>query len=409
MSLQQVAATRLGSATARRIMAAAAIGICAAALVACGSSPTPSSDAVGTSGGDVPAAESSAEDATSGDSGTGASANAAVTDAQAIAEKYLKPVTDFTGPTDGPPAQANKTVWFMACGLAGEGCATAAQGAETAGKALGWNVRIVDGKFDPQVFARTMREAVDQHIDGIIIDAIDANSIKEPIAQARAAGIVVGSYDSNNDPSDTGVSYDVRVSFEEQGKAMAAYMIWKSNGDAQPYILNSPEFKGTAVWTAAATKLFEDCSSCKIVDSHDFTAATAATTLPPLVVSAKKQNPGMNVLLVPYDAAALPIVPEMQHAGILGDVMVGVFNATTPTVAMIRKGDETVAMAEPQSWGAWASMDNMNRVFAGQEAIEQNIPIRLITQENVSSIAEGDAWEGDDVDYQAAYKAIWNK
>lgn len=408
MSLNRGVATKPGSAAVRRTFAAASVAVCAAALVACGSGPTPSSDAISTSGDAQPVVSTSV-DAGSGDSGAAASSNAAVADAQAIAEKYLKPVTDFTGPTDGPPAEANKTVWFMACGLAGEGCATAAQGAESAGKALGWNVRIVDGKFDPQVFARTMREAVDQHIDGIIIDAIDANSIKEPIAQARAAGIVVGSYDSNNEPSDTGVSYDVRVSFEEQGEAMASYMIWKTNGDAEPYILNSPEFKGTAVWTAAATKLFEDCSTCKIVDTHDFTAATAATALPPLVVSAKQKNQGMNVLLVPYDAAALPIVPEMQHAGILGDIKVGVFNATTPTVALIRKGDETVAMAEPQSWGAWASMDNMNRVFAGQEAIDQHIPIRLITQDNVSSIAEGDAWEGDAVDYQAAYKAIWGK
>ncbi|GAB6987652.1 hypothetical protein [Nocardioides pyridinolyticus] len=37
-------------------------------------------------------------------------------------------------------------------------------------------------------------------------------------------------------------------------------------------------------------------------------------------------------------------------------------------------------------WGAWAAMDNMNRMLAGEEAVEQNVPIRLITAENIDDI-----------------------
>jgi ribose transport system substrate-binding protein len=60
------------------------------------------------------------------------------------------------------------------------------------------------------------------------------------------------------------------------------------------------------------------------------------------------------------------------------------------------------------AWGAWAAMDNMNRVLAGQEAVEQNVPIRLITAENIDSIAPGGPWDGD-VDFRAAYKTIWGR
>ena len=326
---------------------------------------------------------------------------------QKTAEAGMAPITEFPGPKTGPAAQPNKKVIFLACGFAGEGCLTAAQGAKTAGEALGWDVTLVDGKFDPQVFARTIQQAIDQKVDGIIIDAIDADAITGPIAKARAAGIVVGSYDSANTPSATGVSFDVAVSFEKQGADLASYMIWQTKGDAQPFILNSPEFKGTAIWTASATKVFESCTSCKIAGTQDFTAGTAATQLPPLVVSEKQKTPGMNILLVPYDAAALPIIPSMKSAGILDQVKVGVFNATKPTVELIRKGEESVAMAEPQAWGAWAAMDNMNRLFAGEDAVEQNIPIRLITEANVGEIPQGEAWEGD-LDFTAAYKKIWS-
>jgi ribose transport system substrate-binding protein len=326
---------------------------------------------------------------------------------QAIAESAMEPVTAFTGPTTGPAAQPNKKIVFLACGFAGEGCLTSAQAAGGAASALGWDVKTVDGKFDPRVFARTIQEAIDQQVDGIIIDAVDADAVAGPIEKARAAGIVVGSYDSRNEPSETGVSFDVRMSFPQQGEALAAYMIWQHKGDAQPFLLNSPEFKGTAEWTAAAKKVFEDCSSCAMAGTQDFTAGVAATQLPPLAVSVKRQNPGMNVLLVPYDAAVLPIIPSMQQAGILDQVKVGTFNATKPSVALIRKGDLTATVAEPHGWGVWATFDNMNRVFAGEPAVEQNVPIRLITQANVGDIPEGEAWDGDDVDYKAAYQEIW--
>ena len=334
-------------------------------------------------------------------------ATSGVTEYQEIAEAAMQPTTSFAGPTSGPAAESGKRVIFLACGFAGEGCLTSAQAAAGAGEALGWDVKTVDGKFDPRVFARTIQEAIDQKVDGIIIDAIDADAVAEPIKKAREAGIVVGSYDSRNEPSDTGVSFDVRMSFPKQGEALAAFMIWKTDGKANPFILNSPEFKGTAEWTAAAADMFKACSTCKVVGEQDFTATVAATQLPPLAVSQKRQHTEMNALLVPYDAAVLPIIPSMKQAGVLSDVFVGTFNATKPSVELIRKGDLTATVAEPHGWGVWATFDNMNRVFAGQEAVEQNIPIRLITKDNVGDIPEGQAWDGDTVDYKAAYKKIW--
>lgn len=362
-------------------------------LSACGS-------AGGSSEQPAPAAESSA----ASDGGNAAPAE----DYQKIAEDAMKAVSSFNGPTDGPAAQTGKTIVFLACGFAGEGCLTAAQAAEGAGEALGWKVTLADGKFDPTVFERTIQQAIDAKVDGIIVDAVDADAVAGPIAAARKAGIVVGSYDSRNEPSDTAVSFDVRMSFPLQGKALAAYMIWKNDGKAHPLILNSPEFKGTAEWTASAAETFKGCAACSVIDEQDFTASEAPTKLPPMVVTEKQQHADMNAVLVPYDAAMLPIIPAMKQAGILDSVKTGTFNATKPSVELIRKGELTATVAEPHSWGVWATMDNMNRVFAGEEAVEQNIPIRLITKDNVGDIPEGQAWDGDGVDYKSAYKAIWS-
>jgi ribose transport system substrate-binding protein len=343
-----------------------------------------------------------------GGSDTGSSGAAVdVAPYQAGAEEAMKPVEAFTGPTEGPAAVAGKKVVFITCGFEAEGCNLPGKAAKEAGTALGWDVTVVDGKFDPRIYSRAIQNAIDDNADGIIIDAIDASAISGPLKAARAKGIVVGSYDSLNEVSETGVSYDVQASTEAQGKAMADYMIWKTDGKTNAFVLNAPEFKAPFAWTDTTEKLIEECSSCSITGSQKFTAGDAATRLPQLTVSSVRQNPDTNVMIASYDAAMLASIPSMDQAGILEDVKVGTFNGVSPALELIRKGQLTASVGGAMEWGAWASMDNMNRMLAGEEAIEQNVPIRLITAENIDTIEPGGPWTGD-IDFRAEYQKIWD-
>jgi ABC-type sugar transport system substrate-binding protein len=345
----------------------------------------------------------------SGDSDTDTATGAAVDVAtyQAGAEKAMAAVTKFTGPTEGPKAQSGKKVMFLACGFEAEGCNLPAKAAKEAGDALGWDTTLVDGKFDPRIFSRAIQEAIDDKVDGIIIDAISVEAIAEPIKRARAAGIVVGSYDSANAPSKDGVSYEVIADPQAQGKAMSDYMIWKTDGKARPFMLDAPEFKGPSTWLNAARKGFEDCTSCKVVDAQNFVAGDVATRLPQLSLSTARQNPDMNALVASYDAAMLQTIPSLEQAGLLKNIKVGTFNGVSPALQFVRDGKLAATVGGAMAWGAWAAMDNMNRVLAGEEAVEQNVPIRLITSENIDTIAPGGPWDGD-VDFRAAYKNIWS-
>ena len=55
---------------------------------------------------------------------------------------------------------------------------------------------------------------------------------------------------------------------------------------------------------------------------------------------------------------------------------------------------------------AWASFDNLNRIFAGEEPVDQGIPFRLITAENVSDIEPNTNWDGD-IDFASHFTKIW--
>jgi len=341
------------------------------------------------------------------DTGTSSGEAVDVAEYQEVAEAAMAPVEEYAGPTEGPAAVPGAKVMFLTCGFEAEGCNLPGKAAAEAGDALGWDVTVVDGQFDPSVYSRSIQQAIDEDYDGVIIDAISASAVAGPIEAARGAGLVVGSYDSLNEVSETGVSYDVQASTDAQGEAMAAYMIWKTEGRANAFVLNSPEFQAPFAWTETAAQEIEDCSSCSIVDQQNFTAGDAATRLPQLTVSAATQNPDMNVMIASYDAAMLASIPSMQQAGILENVMVGTFNGVSPAIELVRQGSLTATVGGAMEWGAWAAMDNMNRVLAGEDAVEQNVPIRLITADNVDDIEPGGPWDGD-VDYQSEYQAIWD-
>jgi ribose transport system substrate-binding protein len=345
------------------------------------------------------------------DSGGGSAASGEAIDVaryQEIAEAAMAPVTEFNGPTEGPAAVEGAKVMFLTCGFEAEGCNLPGEAAKEAGEALGWDVTVVDGQFDPSVYSRSIQQAIDEGYDGVIVDAISASAVAGPIEAAREAGLVVGSYDSLNEVSDTGVSYDVQASTDAQGEAMAAYMIWKTEGRANAFVLNSPEFQAPYAWTEKAQQEIEACASCTVIDQQNFTAGDAATRLPQLTVSSATENPDMNVMLASYDAAMLASIPSMEQAGLLERVFVGTFNGVSPAIELIRQGSLTATVGGAMEWGAWAAMDNMNRMLAGEDAVEQNVPIRLITAENVDDIEPGGPWDGD-IDYKSSYRAIWGQ
>ena len=189
---------------------------------------------------------------------------------------------------------------------------------------------------------------------------------------------------------------------------MAAYMIWKTEGRANAFVLNSPEFQAPYAWTEKAQQEIEACASCTVIDQQNFTAGDAATRLPQLTVSSATENPDMNVMLASYDAAMLASIPSMEQAGLLERVLVGTFNGVSPAIELVRQGSLTATVGGAMEWGAWAAMDNMNRMLAGEDAVEQNVPIRLITAENVDDIEPGGPWDGD-IDYKSSYRAIWGQ
>lgn len=344
---------------------------------------------------------------TSASNDTGDSAAAVdVSSYQTAAEAAMEPITEFTGPSTGPEAKADVKAMYIACGFAAEGCKVPADAAVEAGEAIGWDVTAVDGLFDPQVYSRSIDDAINQGFDVIILSSVSSEAVAEQVKKARAAGIVVGSYGSGNTASDTGVNYDVPTPGEEMGEGIANFLVWQTEGQLVADLLLSPEFGTTVIYQDTVKKVIEGCATCSIAKTDTFTSPTASTTLPTTVTSNLTQNPEINAVIAPYDTSMFSVIPAMIAAGQTSQLVTG-YDGTSAMLQFIRDGKAAATEGSANGWGAWAAIDNANRILQGEEPVDQNVPSRLFTADNVDQVPAGQQWDGD-VDYQAAFTKIWS-
>jgi ribose transport system substrate-binding protein len=326
---------------------------------------------------------------------------------QTTAESFTAEVTEFTGPTEGSAAVADKKLMVLSCTQAAEGCALPAAAAVEAAEVLGWEASIFDGQGSPDTYNKGIQQAITSGMDGILLIAISDELVADAVADARAAGIAVISEDSVNEPSETGVNFENAARLEDQAKALASYLIWKNDGKAKVLLMWDREFKSVLRFNEAFAKEIAACEECELVAEQDFVVTELQDRVPELVVSTLRQEPEINAV-VNFDAPQLFTVPEVKAAGVGDGVLFGGFNGISPAIDLVRSGDVAATVGQAMEWAAWASVDAFNRIFAGEEPVDGNVPMRLITADNVDDVESGKPWDGD-VDFRAAYRELWGK
>jgi ribose transport system substrate-binding protein len=376
-----------GSRLARRLLAGALALLPVLLLAACASSGSSDDSATTASGG--------------------GSQSADVTQAKQVAQRYMAEVTQFDGPTSGPKAVSGKRIWMVVCGFATEGCLRPAEAAKDAAKDIGWDVTTVDGRFSPDVFNRAIDDAITAGADGIMLQGISEEIVSQAVKRARAAGIPVGSMEGLNTPSADGVNYEVGVHSADAGTALGDYFVWRQDGKVRAHVMGDNEYKVVNTYLGTAKKAIEACGGCEIAKDSEIQNTDISTRAPELAVTAQRDDPSINTFIGPYDAAVLVPIDALDKAGLLEGLSVGGFDGVTPALKLIRDGKMTATMAAAKEWEVYAAFDNMNRIFAGQKPLQQDAPVRLITQENIDSIPAGQPWTSQ-APYRDSYMAIWN-
>lgn len=389
----------------------------AAPLSACGSSSSSST-----------AARNAAATSTPTQSATGAGSSGLAQARAALAQAYAG--TDRSLPTSTPSVPKGKTVWILSCSESAPGCAVPAGAAAAAGSALGWHIKILDGKFDPATWNTLIRSAAAARPDALILDAVDCAATQASLQAAKQAGVKIFgfySFDCNDvytggKPlfdaaldvgSASGADSGSYAGFIENtfAKAQAAYAIAKTGGHA-----NIIQFYETDVAVAHHIGDGYDrwikawCPGCTI-SKVPFTGQDLITgKLQEKATAALTRYAGANVVAAPYDATILlGIGPAVAAAKASGrKLLLTGGEGLAPNIALIRKGVQDFAAGVATGWVGWASIDGVIRMFDGHPQVDEGLGNGAVDKTH-NLPTKTPYYDGNPTsqDYRSVYLKLW--
>jgi len=299
--------------------------------------------------------------------------------------------------TASRPAVKGKKIVIISAGQSSISASVPVNAAEAAARKIGWQVSVYDEQLNPANAPGLMRQAISSGADGIILDATDCPTVKGPLQEAKARGVVVVgiySFDCNDPAFGSGgtplftgnINYGVATGraidkfTESYGAAQADAMIAATGGKAQVIYFNDPEFVVLKYTGQGFLNEIAKCSGCKVVDKIDFTGTELGSTLQQKAASALLQHPEANAVKSPYTAATiLGISAAVSQSGRAGDIYVMGGEGFQPELDLVRAHQGVnAAMIAPSDWTGWAAVDTMNSLFRHQQPAYSGLGWQLV-------------------------------
>ena len=325
--------------------------------------------------------------------------------------------------TASRPAVKGKKIVIISAGQSSISASVPVNAAAAAARKIGWQVSVYDEQLNPANAPGLMRQAISSGADGIILDATDCPTVKGPLQEAKARGVVVvGIYSFDcNDPAFVGggsplftgyINYGVAIGraidkfTESYGAAQADAMIAATGGKAQVIYFNDPEFVVLKYTGQGFLNEIAKCSGCKVVDKIQFTGTELGATLQQKAASALLQHPEANSVKSPYTAATiLGISAAVSQSGRAGNLYVMGGEGFQPELDLMRAHQGvSAAMIAPSDWTGWAAADTMNSLFRHEKPAYSGLGWQLVdAQHNLP--ASGPFVSS--VDYKSIYEKAW--
>lgn len=353
----------------------------------------------------------SAQSGSSSSSGSAPSNDPVVKQAKAEIAKQMGSTAGYGGPKSGPKAQQANVVAFVASDMTNGGVAGVAKGVEQAAKAIGWNLRVLDGKASVQGRTDAMSQAIALKPAGIILGGFDATEQKVAIGQADAQGIpVVGWHAGPKTGPDKAAGLFTNVTTDplDVSRLAALYAIAQSDGKAGVVILTDSQFQIAVDKANAMKSEIQKCKGCSMLSYENSPIADAQQRMPSLVSSLlqKYGNKFTYMLAINgnYFSGSRAALVDAGKKGSDAPYAVAAGDGDASEFERIRSADyQAASVAEPLYLQGWQLIDELNRALAHQSPSGYVAPPRLITKADVPT---GGVFDPA-TPYRADYEKIW--
>ncbi|MFC5676014.1 sugar ABC transporter substrate-binding protein [Aeromicrobium endophyticum] len=302
---------------------------------------------------------------------------------------------------------------ILVCGNFGYGCVRQGAAAKEAVLKLGWTPEVVDGRLDPTVWNRVVKQAVDSGVDGIIDVASDPNLMGDAMAAVKAKNVpFVMLAQTPKDGDVEGVTSWISPDAAKGGRDMAEWITKDSGGKAHVLLLDLPDYADIMVRNdTIAKQLAKDCKDC-VVRRSTVSSQTVGTSLAPLVTSQLQQHADVDYVWSPDDSVADFVAQGIQQANRTADVKLMATSGTTPSsVGRLKAGTQAADLLTPDNYVGWLGADTLARIIDGQEVQKLWIvPQRLFTAANIDEAPKDmqkNGWNTE-FSYKPEFEKLWS-
>lgn len=321
----------------------------------------------------------------------------------------------FDGPTAGPVAADGKSIVVLAGDLKNGGILGVTNGVEEAAKAIGWDVRVLDGGGSIQGRTAAIGQAMALQPDGIIINGFDAVEQQAALEGVVAASIPMVAWHSGpkigcDAPGGifANVSTDAMTVSE-----VAAKWAMEDGGDNVGVVIFTDSTYQIAIDKADRIKETIESMGGTVLEYVDTPIADTSSRMGPLTTSLlQKYGASWTHALAINDLYFDFMGPALASAGIPGDgapLAGSAGDGSEAAFQRIRTGQyQAITVAEPLNLQGWQLVDELNRAVQGEPCSGYITSPALVTQEGLAKMGDSNQFDPDSP-YRAAYTAIWGK
>jgi ribose transport system substrate-binding protein len=337
--------------------------------------------------------------------------------AKAYLQNVAAPVTKWDGPTTGPKAQGHKLVVIVSTDQRNGGAQGAGDGAAEAAKALGWEVRSLDGQGTVPGRATALTQAIAMKPDGILNVSIDFAEQQPLFEQAAAAGIKIVGWHAGPKPGPVegipAAFTNVTTDPVEVANSAGYEAVVKSNGHAGVVLFTDSIYTIATAKTNQSKAAVEGCKGCKVLEIADTPIGDLSNRMGQLTTSLLSKygakwtySIAVNDLYYDFSAPALTAADIDPATGYPQQISSG--DGSVPAFKRIRDKQYQIAtVAEPLNLQGWIMVDEINRAFAGEKPSGYVPHVHLFTAENIDKDGGAENKFDPGNGYRDEYKKIW--
>ncbi|MFJ5997718.1 substrate-binding domain-containing protein [Streptomyces sp. NPDC092370] len=318
----------------------------------------------------------------------------------------------WQGPTSGPEAVSGKAIVYVAQTMTNPGVAGAANGVRDAARAIGWNVRVIDGGGTPAGIQAAMSEAVALRPSGIVIGGFDPDSTAQQAARANALRIPLVGWHAVPEPGPSrqpDLFTNVTTRVQDVARISAQWIISDSDGRAGVVLITDASIPFARNKSDLIRKELTSCQGVRLLSVKNIPIPDASSRTPREISSLLSRfrdrwthSVAINDL---YFADAAPAFRAAGEKGSGPPFNIGAGDGDPSAFQRVNSRQyQAATVPEPLSLQGWQIVDEFNRAFSGRPPSGYVAPVHIATAAN----SEG-ATTWDPSGYREAYRKIWGK